>query len=149
MIQSCITWKKNVQDNRINILVSENICITYCMRTCQNKCPKCFLTACVPSLCVISFLTLCPWPPARSGFWFTMNMSEAEVRRRAQWLTQNLVQTTKNWNVDLEIQPCYSAGSYSGHYGYLCSYCFWPLTSRSSNPHGSWSFSLCEFRFCL
>lgn len=49
---------------------------------------------CVLSLCVIPFLTLCSWPPARSGFFFTKSMASAEgqplTKRKKK---KNLVQT--------------------------------------------------------
>lgn len=80
---------------------------------------KCFLTACVLSARsrLISFLTLCPWPAARSGFWFTMNTADGRVRQREgqggwerQPLTHYIVPTAKkqqqkNWNVASKCNP--------------------------------------------
>lgn len=109
--------KKRGHDNRLNMFESENICIL-CGR-CQNECFSNVFWQRVLSLYprVISFLTLCPWPAARSGFWSTMNMADGRVRQREgqgegrgvgggrQPLTHNIVLTAKskktkqNWNV--------------------------------------------------
>lgn len=107
---------------------------------------KCFLTACAPCLCVISFLTLCPWPAARSGFWFTMNMAEDRVRQGGagggeegwlgggrQWVTQNLARTTKTGMWTQRFNPGLTAEACSGrhYYGYLCSRRWAPQSFRT------------------
>lgn len=106
---------------------------------------KCFLTACAPCLCVISFLTLCPWPAARSGFWFTMNMAEDRVRQGGagggegsvggggrQWVTQNLARTTKTGMWTQRFNPGLTAET-SGHHYYvhLCSQLWAPESFRT------------------
>lgn len=71
---------------------------------CQNEVSQMFLdSVCSLRSRVISFLTLCPWPAASSGFWFTMNTADGRVRQRGRgwrgWerqpLTHNIVPTAK------------------------------------------------------
>lgn len=84
--------KKRADGNRLNMFESGNICILCCR--CQSEMSQMFLDS-VCSLCshVISFLTLCPWPAARSGFWFTITMAESgegrdrEGERANHWHT--------------------------------------------------------------
>lgn len=65
--------------------------------SCQNELPKCFLTACILWLCVISFLTLCAG--VRGHQPGQVSYSHPTFQRLkshwGQWLTPILVQTRK------------------------------------------------------